>query len=315
MAGDATAQEKLFALREQIARLEGRPVPALAAAEQGMLAREPERTAKSNELRLSFGIPELDAALEGGLPMDGITEIRSRLSRDAGALSGFALALAARLQRQEEGEGLACAPILWIGDAASMQEAGVPYGIGLLQFGLRPETLLYAAPRKLSEALWLAEIAVASGALGVTILEIRGNPAHFGLAESRRLALRAKAAGRPLFLLRHAGEEEASSALFRFLAEPAPASKRRLPDGSMLGGSIGQPSFRLILEKSRNPAPLSFLLEWNAHDRQFLPAERTGIPFPFGNEPAHSLPRLPASSDRSHRPPEMGAVLALDRAS
>jgi protein ImuA len=310
MAGNATAQERLFALREEIARLEGRPVPALAAAKCASEVEELSKAWKGSHL--SFAIPDLDAALEGGLPLDGITEIRSRIFRDAGASSGFALALAAALQRQA---GAGQGPVLWISDVVSAQEAGLPYARGLLQFGLRPEAFLHATPRKLQEALWLAETAVASGALCATILEIRGNPVHFGLTESRRLALRAKTAGRPLFLLRHAAEEEASSAAFRFLTEPAPAGLRRLPDGSMLGGSIGRPTFHLTLEKSRNPAPLSFLLEWNSHDRQFSLAQRTAIPFPFGNEAAHRVARLSASSDRPHRPQEMGALLALNRAS
>ncbi|MCM2500395.1 ImuA family protein, partial [Neorhizobium galegae] len=308
----ATAQEALFALREQIARLEGKSLPALAAAEQADSAADPEgRTSKKNPPRLPFGITQMDTALEGGLPLDGITEIRSLLMGDAGAASGFALSLASHLKARQPSE----APVLWIGDVVSTQEAGIPYSVGLKQFGLSPRDVLYASPRKLDDALWLAETAVASGAVVATILEIRGNPRHFGLTESRRLGLRAKAAGRPLFLVRHAGEEEASSASFRFLVEPAPAAHRHLADGSLLGGSIGHPVFKLTLEKSRNPAPLSLLLEWNPHDRQFSLGQDTGEAFSFRNPPAHPGARLPASGDRQDRAPALGDVVALERAS
>lgn len=310
MAEHATAQETLFALREQIARLEGKCLPALAAAEQADLAADPEAR-KARDNRLSFGITPLDAALEGGLPLDGMTEIRSLLMGDAGAASGFALSLASYFKARQSSE----APVLWIGDVVSAQEAGIPYSVGFKQFGLNRRDILYAAPRKLDDALWLAETAVASGALAATILEIRGNPRHFGLTESRRLGLRAKAAGRPLFLLRHAGEEEASSALFRFLAEPAPAADRHLPDGSMLGGSIGHPVFRLTLEKSRNPAPLSILLEWNPHDRQFSLSRDAEEAFSFRKRPAHPGTRFPASADRQDRAPALGTVVAFERAS
>ncbi|CAN7547106.1 ImuA family protein [Neorhizobium sp. LjRoot104] len=312
MAEHATAQEALFALREQIARLEGKPLPALAAAEQGDLAADPEgRKTKANQPRLPFGIMQMDTALEGGLLLDGITEIRSLLMGDAGAASGFALSLASHLKARQPSE----APVLWIGDVVSAQEAGIPYSVGLKQFGLSPRDILYASPRKLDDALWLAETAVASGALVAIILEIRGNPRHFGLTESRRLGLRAKAAGRPLFVLRHAGEEEASSASFRFLVEPAPAAHRHLPDGSVLGGSIGHPVFRLTLEKSRSPAPLSLFLEWNPHDRQFSLPRDAGEAFSFRKPPAHPGARLPAPADRQDRAPALGDVVALERAS
>jgi protein ImuA len=312
MAEHATAQETLFALREQIARLEGKSLPALAAAEQADSAADPEgRKTRGSQPRLPFGVTPMDTALEGGLPLDGITEIRSLLMGDAGAASGFALSLASHLKARQPSE----APVLWIGDVVSTQEAGGPYSVGLKQFGLSPRDVLYASPRKLDDALWLAETAVASGAVVATLLEIRGNPRHFGLTESRRLGLRAKAAGRPLFVLRHAGEEEASSASFRFLVEPAPAAHRHLPDGSMLGGSIGHPVFKLTLEKSRNPAPLSLLLEWNPHDRQFSLGRDAGEAFSFRNPPAHPGARLPASADRQDRAPALGTVMAFERAS
>lgn len=305
MATHATAQERLLALRETIARLEGKAVPALAAAEQEKEAQQPEKAGKGDR-RLPFGIPAVDGALEGGVPLDGVTEIRTAFFHDAGSATGFVLALAARLQ--------ASGPIVWIADTASVQEAGLPYAVGLMQFGLKPRQFLYARPRKIEEALWIAETALASQAPAATILETRGNPAHFGLTESRRLALRAKAAGRPLFLLRQAGEEEASSALFRFRVQPAPALERRLPDGSMLGGSIGHPLFRLTLEKSRNPAPLAFTLEWNPRDRQFVLAEPSALSFPVAR-PADPVDRLGPSADRPDRPAEMGTLVAFDRAS
>lgn len=318
MAQNALARERLFALRETIAKLEGKPAPALAAAEREALAsgeagrQDAERNGRGQ--RLSFGVTSLDEAMEGGLPLDAITEIRSALFRNAGAASGFALAAAALLQRVEE-EMSDCSPILWIGDTVSTMEAGLPYAVGLQDFGLRPECFLQALPRKLDEALWLAETAVESGAFSVVILEIRGNPAHFGLTESRRLGLRAKAAGRPLFLLRQAGEEEASSAVFRLLAEPATSGMRALPDGSRLAGSIGNPIFRLSLEKSRNPAPLSLLLEWNPHERQFFPIDEPRHALTPNERSAYPGAQLSASFDGQDRPQKMGPFLAFERAS
>ncbi|MFK0165976.1 ImuA family protein [Rhizobium sp. NPDC090279] len=329
MAETAVARETLFALRETIARLEGRPIPALAAAAYEMLADKSAMRsagiAKPMPAQLTpiqpmlaqpllpIGVDDLDAALQGGLPLDGLTEIRSLGLRDAGVASGFALALAARLHAQASDTDAATSPVLWIGDTVATMEAGLPYAIGISDFGLEPAAFLQASPRRLDDALWVAEAALASATFAVVILEVRGNPTRFGLTESRRLALRAKAAGRPLFLLRQGGEEEASSALFRFSVEPAPAQARPLPDGSVLGGSIGHPAFRLTLEKSRNPAPLSITLEWNAHDRRFAPAPDAERPAFPGEHAAHSGADLSASADRPYRAQTLGPVLALDR--
>jgi protein ImuA len=311
MANQAAAQAMLVALREQIARVEGRTVPSPGVALQTEAEFRSEwQKDETRQARLPLQVPRIDDLLEGGLPLDGMTEIRSRRMADAGAVSGFALSLAAYIRSGGSG-----GPVLWIGDVVCTMEAGLPYGVGLQQFGLEPENFLYASPRKLVDALWLADAALASGALAATILEIPGNPKHFGLTESRRLSLRAKASGSPLFLLRHGGEEEAGSACFRFLAEAAPALGRRLPDGSVLGGSIGHPVFQLTLEKSRNPAPFSFLLEWNPHDRQFSLGESAAEHAASRKPEAHSGPCLPASADRPGGPNIMGAVLAYDRAS
>ncbi|WP_075291833.1 hypothetical protein [Pararhizobium arenae] len=305
MVGSAMARERLFALRETIARLEGKTTPDLS--EKSLHDREEVALH-----HLSLGIGAFDDALGGGLPLWGLSEIRCRLLADAGAASGFATALAIRIQAEQKlRSDRPYQPVLWIGDTVGMMEAGLPHAIGLMHFGLARRGFFHAAPRKLEDALWLAESAVDSGAFCVIIFEVRGNPTHFGLTESRRLNLRAKAAGKPLLLLREGGEEEASSAICRFLAEPSPARPRNLPDGSPLEGSIGNPVFRLTLEKSRSPAPLSLLLEWNAHERRFISLQQ---PRP-DEKPAHSGARLPASADGPNRAQQMGAVLAFDRAS
>lgn len=319
MARPALAQERVFALRETIARLEGRALPEQAAAEAGLLAERlaecPDRAVapqgRAEEARLKTDVAAFDQALEGGLPRDALTEIRSLGFRHAGAASGFALSLAALLQAAEpDGTG---SPILWIGERMGGGEAGLPYPPGLKAFGLDISRFFQALPQRLEDALWLAETALDSGLFAATLLEVRGNPAAFGLTESRRLSLRAKAAGRPLLLLRQAGEEEASSAAFRFLVEPAPALARRLPDGSMLGGSIGHPIFRLTLEKSRNPAPLSFFLEWNPHDRRFLALDPARQAQAFEPKAAHSGAALSAPVDRPDPAPALGSVLAFER--
>lgn len=317
MADRAMAQETVFALREHIARIEGKGTPKFGTTDDraGEIS-----TALENRERLAFGIDPLDQALDGGLPLDGLTEIRSGAMKDASAASGFALAVAVLLQSRRDGmiedrQSKGPLPILWISDRLAAIEVGMPYALGLLDFGIAPQTFLNARPRKLEDAMWLAEAAAASGAFAAIIFEISGNLRKFGLTESRRLSVRAKMAARPLMILRQAGEEEASSAAFRFKAETAPAVNRYLADGTMLGGSIGHSVFRLTLERSRNPAPFSLLLEWNSHDRRLLLCRPPATLSASARSPTYSGSDLSTTADRQGVAAKMGARLAFERAS
>lgn len=334
MAKAALAQEKLFALRQAIARLEGDQVPALSA-----MARDPGRggfkafpgktqrvlpsddqtanTAQEGLLPLDRGA--LDEALGGGLRLDALHEIRSSQTRDNGAVSGFVLGLC-RMAQDRMGRISAFHPrILWIGDPMGGRETGLVHARGLAGFGLDPQSLVHAAPRKLDEALMIAEAALAVASFAAIILEIHGNPARFGLTESRRLHLRARAFRRPVFVLRERGEEEASSALVRLGIEPAPSAPRHLPDGRIFAGCIGRPAFRIRIEKNRIPSSSEFLLEWNPHDHVFSTARHTfdaaGDAAGSRRQPAHPVDPLPASADRPDRAGEMGRVMAFPRAS
>ena len=67
MASNAVARETLFALRETIARMEGKPVPALSAAEHDRLGNESAvsgRVPSGGKTLLSSGVADLDAALK-----------------------------------------------------------------------------------------------------------------------------------------------------------------------------------------------------------------------------------------------------------
>lgn len=311
MAKAALAQVDLCALRQEIARIEaGNASPASFSDVQ-----EVRRTAQV--ARFGLGIEAFDDPLEGGLPLAGMSELRAAMTVDAGPAAGFALALAL-LASQAGRRGR---DVLWITESAGGREAGSPHAAGLVSLGFAPENLVHALPRRLEEALWVAETALGVDAFAAIILEVRGNPQKFGLTESRRLHLRAVNAGVPLFLLRQAGEEEASAALVRCRVEPAPARGRLLPDGSVLAGTIGNPAFRITVEKSRNPGPFELCLEWNPNELQFYTV-RTGLAsHEPGAAPApayastDSGDRLSASAGRPGGPQAMGRLVAFRRAS
>ncbi|MFD1329766.1 ImuA family protein [Mycoplana ramosa] len=308
MATPALAQRRLFALRETIARIENADHPGLARRKRHWQWDEQGAQPVSE----SGETDGLDAVFDGNLPACGLVEIRNAQTRDMGAATGFSLALAAlRQDRGEKGEGAT----LWIGQAMAFSEAGTPYAPGLRRHGLDPTRVLLARPRTIADALWMAETALGVPAFSTVILEIRGNPAGFGLTESRRLQLRARENGILLLLLRQAGEEEASSALCRLRIDPAPAGERPLPDGTTLEGSIANPVFLVTPEKSKTADPVGILLEWNSHDRRFHRLEPRPAVSSEERRPADPLSVVSLPGRRSRGAAALGSVVAFKGAS
>lgn len=310
-------RERLFALREEISRLENENVPGLLKAARKGAPVGFEQTAGTKAAGVSghilpLGIAALDDILQGGLPLGGLIEIRTAETRNAGAAMGFVLALAVLCQG-DHAQG--SSPILWIGQGMTAAEAGGPYGRGLQAYGLDIRHCIFSSPRTIIDALWIAEAALSAPVFTAIILEVRGNQAQFGLNESRRLHMRARTGNVPIFLLRQAGEEEASSALFRFLVAPAPATARPLPDGSAMDGSIGNPVFRVTVEKSRAFAPLVLLMEWSSHARRFRHLTSETATSPAKQQPAHSVAELSASVGGPGGADEMGRIMAFQKAS
>ncbi|RWF43575.1 MAG: hypothetical protein EOS46_24925, partial [Mesorhizobium sp.] len=159
MAMTAVARETVFALRRQIAKIEGTlperlQAPAAAPLDAGASA-DPTPGSDLTIIRrglaaalpdafLPIGVERLDAALGGGLPKAALTEIHGLETRDAGAVAGFALSLVSLILNQAQG-----LPILWIGTSEIFHEAGFPYARGLhAAFGIEPGQLLFSeAPR------------------------------------------------------------------------------------------------------------------------------------------------------------------------
>ena len=309
MAEAAVARGKVFALRREIARIEGRLAERLepvrqdggdagGGTESPMLVRR-DGTAEPDILPI--GAEALDRPLGGGLPLGALTEIHGARMGDTGAVSGFALGMAAmtiaRMKRP--------APLLWIAAAGMPAEAGVPYAPGILsRYGIPAERLIFSNPRRIEDALWVAEEAAALAALAFVVLEVDASPRKLDLTATRRLHRRAQLAGRPLFLLRHAGRSEPTAAPVRLRVTAAPAAERQLLSGT-LAGSIGPPALTVTISRSRNHMPASATLEWSDDAR----AWRHGKITVLGRPPdSGSLAAL--SADGPHPAPALGAVVA-----
>lgn len=266
MATYAVARETVFALRREIAKLEGRLPeqlgPAAGPGEATVLRRN------GDALRagvLATGVERLDRTLGGGLPKAALTEIHGAETRDAGVVTGFALALAGLILKASDKK----LPLLWVGTSEIFHEAGHPYAVGLARdFGIAPEALLFSEAPKLLDALWVAEEAARLPALSAVLVELRGNPERLDLTATRRLHHRAQQAGRPVFLIRQAAEAEPTAAPVRLVVTAVPATQRLTLAGP-LSGSIGAPAFKVAV--SRSPTALSgeFIVEWNSHELSF----------------------------------------------
>lgn len=305
MAMNAVARDTIFALRRQIAKIEGTLPERLQAPVPGAPAGISNITSETTIIRrglavaspdafLHTGIERLDTALGGGLPGAALSEIHGLETRDAGAVAGFALSLVSLILKEKQG-----LPILWVGTAEIFHEAGLPYARGLhALFGIEPEQLLFSEAPKLLDALWIAEEAARMTAFAAVILEIRGSPRLLDLTATRRLHARAQNAGRPLLLLRQAGEADPTAAPVRLIVSAAPAANRETVAGP-LAGSIGRPAFKVDIGKSRTALPGQFTLEWNPNEHAF--AERAENPVAV----------VPASQRGADPAPASGAVLAF----
>ena len=108
MAPDVMAQGTLYALRRKIASIEGQLPEQLEPASEGgcTVLRRNGRPC----LAIDSGAEALDAAL--GEQQPTLVDISGRQSRDSGAVSGFALALAARACRKALRDPRR---VLWVG--------------------------------------------------------------------------------------------------------------------------------------------------------------------------------------------------------
>jgi protein ImuA len=265
---------------------------------------------------LPFGIPKLDRILGGGLRRAALHEIRSGESRDAASATGFAVGVLATLTSQEARSGEAATgkhqeartaggrtgKILWIVESAAAHEAGFPFAAGLRRFGLSPSRLIVVRVRKPGDALWVFEEGLRCRGLAAVVTEIRGNPRQLDLTASRRLALRAGAHGVMGLLLRQTAHVEPGAAATRWLVAPRPAAVTDdYPEG------IGNPAWRLTLERNRSGATGVFDLEWDHELGTFAESPPAGA--------AHSLPVAALPPDRPPAPADARQDMALDRAS
>ncbi|WP_156384463.1 ImuA family protein [Devosia sp. Root413D1] len=224
------ARHDLDALRLKIAALEKRPLLAEGAA---MLAERLGQVA--NDRGENADPLELLAAPHGLLH-----EVFADEQRQSGAALGFTFGLARQLltsQRQA---------VLYLQLVGEGQELGLPYGAGLTQFGIDPARLVIGRIDSMTELLWAMEEAIACRAVAGVIADLASHPKALDFTVSRRLSLRAAAAGTSAFLVRYGRGREASAAKLRWRISPAMSGE--LPFDPR---APGIPRFQVEIEKGR----------------------------------------------------------------
>ncbi len=171
-------------------------------------------------------------------------------SRDAAA-TGLMLA---QLDAARRGSG----PVLWVQDAAAAREGGLPCLRGVAGAGLAMPVLRVEVPRA-CDALWAMEEGLGCAALSAVVGEIWGNPRSLDFTATKRLALRSRGSGVPVWLLRPDAEAALSVAPERWrvasaASDPNPWDAR----------APGEPRWRAERFRSRGAQPGV----WTAgHDR------------------------------------------------
>ena len=205
------------------------PASDHASAPAALIAPTPRA---SGTAPVPVGIDDLDARLGGGLPWGGVHELMAAEAGDRTAAAGFALALAARLAAPLEtglvtrrvGQGVSAASdnshFLWVYPRHLAQEAGLPYGPGLMAFGHDPGRFVLVEAKTALDVLWTVEEALATTSLGAVFALVDESYGARAFTASRRFALAARASGASVFLIGVGGKKLASAAPLRWQVAP-----------------------------------------------------------------------------------------------
>ena len=224
------ASHDLEALRLKIAALEKRPLLAEGAA---MLA---QRLGKAANDGAGSAEPIELLAAPGGL----LHEVFADEQRQSGAALGFSFGLARQLVTAGR------QAILYLQLSGETQELGLPYGAGLQSYGIDPAALVIGRVENMTELLWAMEEAIACRAVAGVIADLASHPKALDFTVSRRLSLRAAAAGTSAFVVRYGKGREASAAKLRWRI--APAMSGEVPFDPR---APGPPRFLVEIEKGR----------------------------------------------------------------
>jgi len=207
-----------------------------------------------SERRQPLGVAHVDDALGGGLLLGAIHELRATGPMDQGTATGFAAALAARVN--EAGKQL-----LWIQHDFAAIETGRLHAIE--SFGIALSSLLLLQVPRAIDALWAMEEALKCSAVAAAVADIAEEDSIVDLTATRRLSLAARDGGGLGILLRHRPSPMPSAAATRWDIAAVPGERDRF-------GGLGRTAFALSLVRNRCGPCGRWIMSWDHHERAFV---------------------------------------------
>lgn len=269
---------------------------ALPALRRSLARLEREGTARARDV-FSFGLPDVDQTLGGGLARGALHEVYALGGADVAAATGFAIALALRAAPGPATPG----PILWARQDYVDTESGRLHAPGLAELGLDPDRVIVVRAPDALGVLRAGAEALRCSALSAVLIEPWGEAGAIDLVATRRLSLAAGDAGVPALMVRLAASPKPSAAATRWAV-------RSLPSQALEAGAPGLPAFAITLLRNRaGTAGHEWRVEWNRDERCFrnrhgqeLGRARPALPRPVGavsaNRPGARPTDWPASA-------------------
>jgi len=226
--------------------------------------------------RAALGHAAADAVLQGGLVHGALHEVFALETRQAGAATGFAAGIAARLARGR--------PLLWIRQDFGAREVGALAMTGLAELGLDPRRIVLVQAADAGMALRVGADALACDALGAVVLDLWGEARAFDPVASRRYTLAAQTSGVGCVMLRTSALPAVSTAETRWVVQAARSPKAAPWE------AWGAPLLDTQLVRNRHGLTGRWIMEWKCDECLF-------------RETAHSQPVAAAPADRPHQAP------------
>lgn len=195
--------------------------------------------------KVMFGIPEMDKAFpSGSFPLGVIHEFTSMGYEDTAATDSFSASIVSKIVKAGE-------PILWITKSREI------YPVGLKDFGIEPERIVFVEMPKDKDALWAMEEGLKIRGLSVAICEVT----DADLTATRRLQLAVEESGATGFLMRLNPRQIGSSSCF------ASWQVTSIPSHFENGiPGVGLPRWEVELKKIRNGTPSKWQIEWDGEN-------------------------------------------------
>jgi protein ImuA len=226
---------------------------------QALKAALAKPSLEDREIRIPFGIADVDASLHGGLLKGALHEVYAATGHEATA-TGFSTGLAARVANGK--------PILWIRQDFAGLEFGEIAATGLLELGIDPSKFLILRVAHAEEALRAASDALTCAALGAVVIEVVGEHKVLDLKASRRLTLGAAETNVTALMLRFNAVPDASNAETRWQVRAARSNAQ--------DENWGMPRFEADLVRNRHGRMGHWVMEWCCDNGIFRAAADCG---------------------------------------